>query len=33
MKDGEFEEIRNLWNCLADDWRIQVGDDGDATAS
>ncbi|HET6962224.1 MAG TPA: class I SAM-dependent methyltransferase [Terriglobia bacterium] len=29
MNDGEFEETRDLWNHLADDWRIQVGDDGD----
>ena len=29
MNDGEFEETRDLWNHVADDWRIQVGDDGD----
>jgi len=29
MSDGEFEETRDLWNRVADDWRIQVGDDGD----
>jgi 2-polyprenyl-3-methyl-5-hydroxy-6-metoxy-1,4-benzoquinol methylase len=29
MNDGEFEETRALWNRVADDWRIQVGDDGD----
>jgi SAM-dependent methyltransferase len=29
MNDGEFEETRSLWNRIADDWRIQVGDDGD----
>jgi hypothetical protein len=30
MNDGEFEETRDLWNRVADDWRIQVGDDGDS---
>ncbi len=30
MRDGELEETRDLWNRLADDWRIQVGDDGDS---
>jgi len=29
MSDGELEEVRDFWNCIADDWRIQVGDDGD----
>ena len=29
MNDGEFEETRDFWNRIADDWRIQVGDDGD----
>jgi NMT1/THI5 like protein len=29
MSDGEVEETRDLWNRVADDWRIQVGDDGD----
>lgn len=30
MSAGEFDETRNLWNRLADDWRIQVGDEGDS---
>jgi ubiquinone/menaquinone biosynthesis C-methylase UbiE len=29
MSDGELEEIRDLWNRVADDWRMQVGDEGD----
>ncbi len=29
MSDGELEETRDLWNRVADDWRMQVGDDGD----
>ena len=29
MRDGELEETRDLWNRVADDWRIQVGDEGD----
>ncbi|PYV06912.1 MAG: methyltransferase type 11 [Acidobacteria bacterium] len=29
MSDGELEEVRDFWNRIADDWRIQVGDDGD----
>jgi ubiquinone/menaquinone biosynthesis C-methylase UbiE len=29
MSDGELEETRDLWNRVADDWRIQVGDEGD----
>lgn len=29
MRDGECDETRELWNRVADDWRIQVGDDGD----
>jgi len=29
MSDGELEETRDFWNRVADDWRIQVGDDGD----
>ncbi len=29
MRDGELEETRDLWNRVADDWRIQVGEDGD----
>jgi SAM-dependent methyltransferase len=28
--DSEREETRALWNRIADDWRIQVGDDGDS---
>jgi ubiquinone/menaquinone biosynthesis C-methylase UbiE len=30
MSDSPFEEARQRWNLLADDWRIQVGDDGDS---
>ena len=30
MSDGELEEVRDFWNRIADDWRIQVGDDGDS---
>ncbi len=30
MNKGDLEETRDLWNCLADDWRTQVGDDGGA---
>src|SRR5919109_3894573 len=30
MSDREREDTRALWNRVADDWRIQVGDDGDA---
>ena len=29
MRNREHEEARALWNRVADDWRIQVGDDGD----
>jgi ubiquinone/menaquinone biosynthesis C-methylase UbiE len=29
MSNSEREETRDLWNRVADDWRIQVGDDGD----
>src|SRR5215468_8710714 len=29
MRDGELEETRDLWNRVADDWRIQVGHEGD----
>lgn len=29
MRDREREETRALWNRVADDWRIPVGDDGD----
>jgi 2-polyprenyl-3-methyl-5-hydroxy-6-metoxy-1,4-benzoquinol methylase len=29
MSNGEYDETCNLWNRVADDWRIQVGDDGD----
>jgi 2-polyprenyl-3-methyl-5-hydroxy-6-metoxy-1,4-benzoquinol methylase len=31
MSDGEREETREFWNRVADDWRMQVGDDGDGT--
>jgi ubiquinone/menaquinone biosynthesis C-methylase UbiE len=29
MDDQVLEEIRDFWNRVADDWQIQVGDDGD----
>jgi ubiquinone/menaquinone biosynthesis C-methylase UbiE len=29
MEQPEEDEIRNFWNTIADDWRIQVGLDGD----
>jgi SAM-dependent methyltransferase len=29
MNDRERDDTRALWNRVADDWRIQVGDDGD----
>jgi 2-polyprenyl-3-methyl-5-hydroxy-6-metoxy-1,4-benzoquinol methylase len=29
MSGGEMEETRAFWNHVADDWRIQVGADGD----
>ena len=29
MDDGVLEEVRDFWNRVADDWQIQVGDDGD----
>src|SRR5215475_11871826 len=29
MSDGELEEVRALWNRVADDWQRQVGEDGD----
>jgi hypothetical protein len=29
MSDREHEATHALWNRVADDWRIQVGDDGD----
>src|SRR5262244_2716428 len=30
MSDGPLEDARRSWNLLADDWRLQVGDDGDS---
>src|SRR5215470_9487702 len=30
MSDSEYDETRTLWNRVADDWRRQVGDEGDA---
>src|SRR5215468_1777359 len=30
MSNGEYDETRDLWNRVADDWQIQVGNDGDA---
>ena len=29
MSNSEREETRDLWNRVADDWRRQVGDEGD----
>jgi len=29
MSDSEYDETHDLWNRVADDWRIQVGEDGD----
>jgi SAM-dependent methyltransferase len=29
MSNGEQDDTRELWNRVADDWRIQVGEDGD----
>lgn len=29
MSDGPLEEARDCWNQLADDWLVQVGDEGD----
>jgi hypothetical protein len=29
MRDSEHEETRDLRNRVADDWQIQVGEDGD----
>ena len=30
MSDPEIEEARDFWNRVAEDWRTQVGDEGDA---
>jgi ubiquinone/menaquinone biosynthesis C-methylase UbiE len=30
MSNGELEETRDFWNRVANDWQIQVGDDGDS---
>src|SRR5215831_4733394 len=30
MSDSPLEETRQSWNLLADDWRVQVGRDGDS---
>ena len=30
MRDSPLEEARQSWNLLAEDWRIQVGRDGDS---
>lgn len=30
MSDSEMDETRAFWNRVANDWRIQVGDDGDS---
>jgi hypothetical protein len=29
MSDRAGEDTRALWNRVADDWRMQVGEDGD----
>src|SRR5215471_2920624 len=29
MSDSVLKETRQLWNRVADDWQIQVGEDGD----
>ena len=29
MTDNDFEETRRLWDSIAEDWRIQVGSQGD----
>ncbi len=29
MTDTQLEEARDFWNGVAEDWRIQVGDEGD----
>jgi ubiquinone/menaquinone biosynthesis C-methylase UbiE len=29
VNHDDFKEVRDLWNGAADDWKIQVGDDGD----
>src|SRR5262250_2888377 len=30
MSDSPLEEARQCWNLLAEDWRVQVGADGDS---
>jgi 2-polyprenyl-3-methyl-5-hydroxy-6-metoxy-1,4-benzoquinol methylase len=30
MDKSETEEVREFWNRVADDWEIQVGDEGDS---
>jgi len=30
MSNDEYDETRDLWNRVADDWRRQVGEDEDA---
>src|SRR4029450_8319740 len=30
MSNGAYDETRDLWNRVADDWRRQVGEEGDA---
>ena len=29
MHDDDLEAVRDLWNRVADDWQIQVGENGD----
>ena len=30
MDNSDIEEIREFWDRVADDWEIQVGDEGDS---
>ena len=30
MSAAEFEETRDVWNRVVDDWRMQVGEDRDS---
>jgi hypothetical protein len=31
VSDRTLEEVRDRWNLLADDWRTQIGRDGDSS--
>ena len=33
MSNDEYDETCDLWNRVADDWQIQVGEEGMATVS